>query len=220
MNLVDRGSPDAEKAMREYLASERTEVDGDKLLRTVKSLIDGAQDPATDDDDDGEDAVRPLEETYGENPDEDEELRKSIVLFLDDCVTKGLLSSENVIKLKTLVDVGDHRLLAAFDLFREERDLEDLIDTLQRLAEKVVVVGTEDENDADDEEDRAEEDAISEIIANFGLTLSQLELIRDAIDMRHPEVDHAIEVFSQTRDPELFKKDLLEFCNSAAKQGL
>jgi hypothetical protein len=163
------------------------------------------------------DQAEPIEE----DP-QDEELRASITLFLEDlCEDKNLLTRESVEKLKALVDSRDERLLAAFDLFSDERDLEDLVDTLQRLAEKVVIVGEDedgdlDEADEDDGEADEEHDAISlfDIVNSMGLSLTYLEIIRDAMEIRHPQVEKAIDSFAKTQDQEAFKRDLVSFCES------
>jgi len=216
MSKVDAGSPVAEEAMRKYLASGRYEPDGDEMLAKVMSILD-------EDDGTGEEEEQPirkgLEDTYGDNPEEDEALRESITLFLDDlCEGKHLLERSSVEKLKTLVDAGDQRLLAAFDLFNEERDLEDLVDTLQRLAEKVVIVGGDEEDNGQDyddfggDEDDYNMDDLLDIIVDMGLSLYNLELVRDALEIRHPDLEVAIDNFANTHDQEAFKQEILDFC--------
>ena len=244
MARVDAGAPSAEKAMKRYLASERLETDGDRLMKVVMSLLygNGEEDAGTSEDDEEEEAYvieekgeddddereirRGLEDTYGENPEEDEALRETIILFLEDlCENKQVLTRRNVERLTALVDAGDQRLLAAFDLFNDERDLDDLVDTLQRLAEKVVIVGEDEEDDGpdtqDDEDDDGEDDddvydfkSLFNIIAKMGLNLSQLEMIRDGMEMKHPGMEEAIDNFAQTGDQEAFKNDLVSWCDS------
>jgi len=220
MSIVDSGSAEAERAMTAYLKSDRSETAGGNLMNAVFSLIDDGI-PLTSSAQ-GEDE---FEDRYDEAGDGemDDELRDHIVSFLDDLAeSQGLLSKACCEKLKALVDSRDQRLLAAFDLFNEENDLDDLVDTLQRLAEKVVLVTAEDDNgnDGDEEFFDDEEDltfhSLFEVISDMGLTMPQLELIRDAMEIHDPDMEDIIDRFSEAGNDESFREDLVEFCQRLA----
>jgi hypothetical protein len=207
MSRVDAGSLKAENAMRVFLNSVGEEADKDKLFNSILSLIQ--DDTKEQDDTSGEDAEAKNEDA---EYDEAKALKESISLFLRDLYGDGKLTKENYLNLLILVEQEDDRLLAAFDLFNDERDLEDLIDTLQRLSSRAIMGEEFEEIDAEDENEDNMRDTLFDVIIGMNLKVEQMALIRDALEIRHPQLEEAIDTFAENNDEVEFKSSLVQFC--------
>mmetsp|Transcript_6150 Transcript_6150/g.10526 ORF Transcript_6150/g.10526 Transcript_6150/m.10526 type:complete len:766 (+) Transcript_6150:3304-5601(+) len=95
---------------------------------------------------------------------------KAILDTMFHLVYTGKLAPEEASVLGELVTTRDPRLLASFDVYQIEGDLEDLTDTLQRIALKELMGKSAEEFEAyiiDDDEDEDDEDDIDEDYDDF-----------------------------------------------------
>ncbi|KAH9259450.1 hypothetical protein BASA81_002493 [Batrachochytrium salamandrivorans] len=211
MRIIDLGSATAERAMRHF-TMEKTPQAQQLLIDTVLGLLDLEDDNNTHPDDEGD------EEEEGEGFDEEdyEPLRQNLIEFLSDQVAKNSLSHQEKAVLLHLINRRDTRLLAAFDLFQEELDEEDLIDSLHHLcrhANKEV-----EEHEEEEEEEMGSvgfnlEELYELIAGKQWLSTPQLDVVHAALESQNQQLEQIISQFVETGEEALFQHALVEFCN-------
>lgn len=215
MRIIDQGNAAAERAMRHF-TGEKTPHAQQLLIDTVLGLLD-LEDGTDEDDNDDDDDDAGGEDDY-------EPLRENLVEFLADQVAKHSLSREENAVLLRLVNKRDTRLLAAFDLFQEELDEEDLIDSLHHLcrhADKEDDGEDEDEDEEDDDNDEETgstdfnmEELYALIAGKQWLSAPQLDVVRVSLESQNQQLEQIISRFVETGEEALFQHALVEFCTA------
>jgi hypothetical protein len=137
MAMVDAGAIRVIDAAAEWLSSKKTDEDAERFASKMLSLIET---PTTSSRSSGGDSRRRRGNKKNQPQDwtsddvVDEALVDEIYSFVAHLVDKDMLTENEGLQLENLIGNRDVRILAAFDAYGADTNLNELVDSLQRIA--------------------------------------------------------------------------------------